>query len=306
MSFSITILGCGSAVPLIHRRPTAQFIEIEQRTILMDCGEGTQIQLRKFGVRFQNLDVICISHLHGDHYLGLPGLLQTLHLLGREKKLAIIGPPELEKMLAMHLSMGGSTLRYEIEFTATQAGNKQLVWEDKLIEVYSFPLKHKIPTTGFLFQEKEKPRKLLGDKVNFYGVPHYLRNEIKLGADFQTENGELIPNSKLTTNPPPSYSYAFCSDTAYFPELVDFLPQGINLLYHEGSFLEQDLDKAKQTQHSTAQEAGKMAKLLGVDKLVIGHFSARYKDLEPFQKEAEIHFNNVVLAKDGLVILPTE
>ncbi|MFT5337998.1 MAG: ribonuclease Z [Sphingobacteriales bacterium] len=302
MSIKIKVLGCGSAIPLLGRRPTSQYIQIDQFEVLLDCGEGTQIQLRKMGVRFQNIHAICITHLHGDHYLGLPGLLQTLHMLGRRKPLVLVGPVGTWEMLGLHLNIGNTNLNYPVEFICTQSEKPEIVWETPLFTIKSIPLKHKIPTTGFFIEEKIKPRKLIVEKVQFYEVPHYLRNAIKQGADFEMEDGRVIENAKLTRDPLPSFNYFFCTDTAFFPDLKNHLPTGISLLYHESSFLEEDKEKAEATRHSTAKQAGSMAKILEVKQLLLGHYSARYKRTDKHLEEAKTEFENTTLSFDGYEI----
>ena len=302
MSFELQILGCGSAVPTVQRFPTSQVLNIQENYILIDCGEGAQMQMRRFGVKLQKIDHIFISHLHGDHYLGLSGYLQTLHMLGREKTIHIYGPSELEKLVLDHFKIPGAELRFKINFTPTQATGKHCLLERKNFTVHSFPLKHTVPTTGFLFTEKAKSKsynKRMGDS---YGVPTYWINRIKEGQDYVAEDGEVIPNEKLTLPAPPSYSYAFCSDTAFIDSLAkDIAP--VDMLYHEATFLEREKSRAKSTLHSTAQTAAKQAALCGAKKLILGHFSARYPKTEAFITEAQPHFSGeIIIAEDGLVV----
>jgi ribonuclease Z len=302
MSFELQILGCGSAVPTVQRFPTSQVLNIQENYFLIDCGEGAQMQMRRFGVKLQKIDHIFISHMHGDHYLGLSGYLQTLHMLGREKTIHIYGPCELEPLVLDHFKIPGAELRFKINFTPTQAIGKNCLLDRKNFTVHSFPLKHTVPTTGFLFTEKAKRKtynKRMGDS---YGVPTYWINRIKEGQDYVAENGEIVPNEKLTFPAPPSYSYAFCSDTAF----IDSLPENIapiDILYHEATFLEREKDRAKSTLHSTAQTAAKQATKCRAKKLILGHFSARYPKTEAFISEAQPHFSEeIIIAEDGLLV----
>lgn len=300
MKFEVTILGSGSAVPTLRRNPTAQVVNVNEHFYLIDCAEGTQMQMRKFELGLQSIDHIFISHLHGDHYLGLPGYLQTLHLLGRTRKITIFGPEPLGKLIMDHFTITNSTPRYPIDFVATNQKH-ELIFETKTLEVWTIPLKHKVPTTGFLFREKPKLRNMIMSALKEYKIPVYWIQRIKEGQDLVQEDGTVIPNREMTTDPARSKSYAFCSDTAYHEEIVEYI-KGLDLLYHEASFLENLRDRATETQHSTAQDAAKIATMAGVKQLVIGHFSARYKDAEKFLAQAKPLFINTIAAEDGLVI----
>lgn len=303
MKMELQILGSGSAVPTLTRYPTSQVLNIQENYLLIDCGEGAQMQMRRFGVKMQRINHIFISHLHGDHYLGLSGYLQTLHLLGRDKAITIYGPPELEEIILSQFRSINAQLRYDIIFKPTQAKEKELLFENKLFEVYSFPLRHKIPTTGFYFVEKAKKRKYLPEQGEKHGVPYYWIDRIKQGANYEKEDGSIVENKILTTDADPSYSYAYCSDTAPFKELKDHLPSGIDLMYHEASFLNDKADRAKATLHSTAEGAGMQAQLCEVKKLILGHFSARYTHHQKFIQDAQIHFKGeTLLAEDGMLI----
>ncbi len=295
-------MGSGSAVPTLRRNPTAQVVNINEHYFLVDCAEGTQMQMRKYEIGLQSINQIFISHLHGDHYLGLPGYLQTLHLLGRTKVMTIFGPQALGKLIMDHFTITNSTPRFPIEFVAVDPKKSELIFEDKIAEVWSIPLKHKIPTSGFLFREKPKRRNLIPSSLKQYKVPTYWMHRLKEGQDFETEDGRIVPNHEFTLPPPRSKSYAFCSDTAYHPEIID-LVKDIDLLYHESSFLEILRQRANETLHSTAADAANIAKQANVRKLLIGHFSARYKDAEPFLEEACAIFPETIAAEDGLVII---
>jgi len=301
MSFDVTILGCGSASPTSYRNPSAQVVEVQDRTILIDCGEGTQVQIRKRKIRMQKINRILISHLHGDHYFGLIGLLSTFHLLGRENELHVYGPKDLENVIYTQLKASNTYLKYNLHFHYLNFKTKELLFEDARIQVHSFPMKHSIEVCGFLISEKAKPRKINRSAIDAFEVPVYQINAIKNGADYTMETGALVSNSKLTFNPTTSYSYAYCSDTAYFPEIVLSI-KNVDLLYHEATFTK-DLEKlAKQTKHSTAEQAALIAKQAEVKQLLIGHYSARYTNLDVLLDEAKTVFENTVLANDGLKI----
>lgn len=299
MSISLTILGCGSATPTTKHHPTAQFLEIAERFFLIDCGEGTQLQLRRFKLKFSKIDRILISHMHGDHYFGLIGLLSSFHLLGRKKKMTIIGPPDLERLLNLQFDLSGTRPVFPIEFIHTQTGERRLVWEDRRVEVWSFPLRHSIQTTGFLFREKRKPRKINRPACDRFEVPISAFNGIKEGKDFVTASGEVIPNETLTFDPPTPRTYAFLSDTAFSPENIPFLKE-VDLMYHESTFLKGDRALAERTVHSTTEDAAKMASGSKAGQLLIGHFSHRYEDETEYLREAEAIFPNTTLAHEGL------
>ncbi len=299
MSFEVTILGSGSAVPTLLRNPTAQLVNIQETYLLIDCGEGTQLQIRKFGKKLQKVSHIFISHLHGDHYLGLPGLLQTLHLLGRTKTITIYGPAPLQGLLEAHFAVGHSQLRFPIEYVVTSNKGKNLLLNAKHFQVYSVPLKHKVPTTGFLIQEKEKLRNVRKSAIIKHDIPTFWMQRIKEGKDFVKEDGEVIPNEEITLPPETTKSYAYCSDTAYLETLIPNI-DSVTVLYHEASFANTLKDRAIATQHSTAEEAGTIAKKAKVGKLIIGHFSARYKDETECLEEAKKVFKNTEAAYDGM------
>lgn len=301
MTFKVTILGSGSAVPTRDRNPTAQLINLHNTFILADCAEGTQLCLRENSIRLQKVDYILISHLHGDHFFGLPGLISTLHLLGRTKPITIFGPPGLEKAVMGMVEISRSHLRYPLKFMETQTERKELIIEHNTFEIHSFPLLHKVPTTGFLFVEKPKKRVYKPEIGEDYDIPHYWIDRIKQGQDYMDEDGKRVPNRLLTKDPEPPRSYAFCTDTAYFPKIATLI-QDVDLMYHEASFLKAEKKRALETRHSTAEDAAQIALVCNAKKLVLGHFSARYTNLEPFLDEAKPFFKNVVLAYDGMVI----
>jgi ribonuclease Z len=300
-TFELLILGSSAATPTSRRNPTAQLLNIAERYFLIDCGEATQIQLRKYKARFQSVDQIFISHLHGDHFLGLPGLISSMHLLGRQKPLTIFGPKELQDIIETINKYSETVLNYPLHFVHTQTNEKRKIWEDEKVEVYSIPLKHRIPTTGFLFQEKPLPRNIDKYKLEKLQVSFSEIHKLKQGLDALDNNGNLIKNSDLTCDPPRVRSYAFCSDTKFFKELASHI-QGVDLLYHESTFLNDKKERAKQTFHSTATQAAQMANLCQAKQLMLGHFSARYDSLDLFLSEAKPIFENTILAIEGLQI----
>lgn len=299
MDFSVQILGCGSALPTVDTHQSAQVVEVGQDLFLIDCGEGTQVELRRNKVKIQKISQVFISHLHGDHFFGLVGLLSTMHLLGRKKKLEIYGPAGLKEIVLVQFKTAGSYLSFEMEFHEILSAD-QLLFESKYCTVRSLPLKHRVTCYGFLVQQKPGPRKLIPAALLKHKVPNHARKSITEGADFIKESGERIANSELSNEPAQTASYAYCSDTAYCEDLIPFI-KGLDLLYHEATFLEQDRKRAKTTFHSCAKDAAKIARLAGVKKLILGHMSNRYKDLNCFVEEAMEEFNDVSLAEEGKI-----
>ena len=299
-TFELLILGSSAATPTVNRNPTAQLLNIAERFFLIDCGEGTQMQLRKYKARFQSINHIFISHLHGDHFYGLPGFLASMHLLGRKNELIVYGPNELEEVITMIHKHSDTYLSYPIKFIHTQHLTKQLIFEDEKVEVYSLPLKHRIAATGFLFKEKSLPRNIDKFKLEKLNVSFAEIHKLKQGFDAIDNDGNLIKNSQLTIDPPKQRSYAFCSDTKFFEELAQDI-KDVELLYHESTFLEDKKDRAKQTFHSTAKQAAQMAVLANAQQLILGHFSARYGNLEEFLDEAKPIFANTELAIEGKI-----
>ena len=297
MNFKVHILGCGSALPTLQRNPTAQYINLQERHLLIDCGEGTQLQLRKHKIKFSKIDYIFISHLHGDHYLGLMGLLSSLHLLGRKKPLSLYGPKNLNELLLTHFKYSGTFLCYKVDFHEVDPIKSTILIEDNVFKVTSIPLSHKIECTGFLIEEKEKLRSINKDSILKYNIPIENFHSLKMGEDLVI-NKEVIENKLLTIHPPKPRSYAFCSDTKYKESIAEII-FNVDLLYHEATFLENRRDRANKTYHSTAIDAANIAKLSNAKKLLLGHYSARYNDLSEFEKEAKTIFNNVVAVKDG-------
>jgi len=303
MSLKLTILGCHSATPRSFANPTAQYLEINDRGFLIDCGEGTQTQLRKYKIKFSQIKHIFISHLHGDHIYGLIGLISSFGLLSRQTDLHIFAPKELEGLITMQLSITKSWVSFPIIFHPLTSKNSELIFEDKKVEVHTIPLKHRIYTNGFLFKEKSKDRKLNMKTIKEHpqiALCDY--HKIKKGYDFTGAEGEIIPNSELTFDPPKILQYAFCSDTAYSKKIIPLIRE-VDLLYHESTFLEDNKALAKLTRHSTALEAATIAKEAGVKKLILGHYSSRYKNEALFLSEASQVFSHVELAEQGKVFI---
>ncbi|WP_343604478.1 ribonuclease Z [Fluviicola sp.] len=298
MSFEIRILGSGAALPTSLRNPTSQYVQCNDRHILIDCGEGTQVQLRKYHAHIQKINHILISHLHGDHFFGLVGLLSSLHLLGRDKGLTIYGPQELEQIIRLQLEVGGAKLGFELNFVPLNGNEHKLIFEDKLIEIWTFPLRHRVPTNGFVIREKIKERKLNAERFQEAGLSLTLIPKLKQGLDVVLDSGETICYEEYTYPQKPSKSYAYCSDTIFDERIVEYIRE-VDLLYHEATFLNDKLDRAKQTFHSTAEQAATIAKEARVGKLLLGHLSARYETGEKHLEEASGVFENVVVVEDG-------
>ena len=298
--FEIHILGCGSALPTTRHNASAQVVRIGNKQFMIDCGEGTQIQLRKYHIHFSFINHIFISHLHGDHCFGLIGLISTFGLLGRTAPLHIYADPNLEQLMKPQIEFFCKGMKYPLFFHGIDATKHQVIYEDNTITVESLPLRHRMPCCGFLFREKPKKRHLIGDAVNFYNIPAYMRQAIKDGADYTTPEGETIPNSRLTKDADPSRSYAYCSDTAPCDNREAL--EGVDLLYHEATFADSEKERAAQTFHSTARQAAQAASDAGAKRLLIGHYSSRYDTPETLLKEArEIH-PATIAANEGDII----
>lgn len=297
MSLKLTILGFNSAIPKKKSAPTAQLLEISNRHFLIDCGEGTQVQLRKAKAKFSKINHIFISHLHGDHVFGLIGLISTLQLLGKETPLYIFGPKGLKDFIMNQLVHTQSNCSFALNFKELNGSESELIFEDDKVEVFTIPLNHRIYTNGYLFREKSKNRKLNIEAVKKYPeIDTCDYQNLKNGRDFQLLSGEMIPNELLTFPAEKSYSYAFCSDTRYKPDIVSII-QDVDLLYHEATFLEDLKEMADYTGHSTAKEAAMIAKSANAGKLVLGHFSNRYKNPEVMLEEARPVFENTYIPK---------
>ncbi len=301
MKFELTVLGSGSALPRLDRKPSAHLLNVQEHYFLIDCGEGTQLELKRYGVKFQRIHHIFITHLHGDHYLGLMGLLSTLHLLGREEELHIHGPEALEDIISHQMDRTGTTLRFQLRFHPVPKGRDELLFENEALEIRAFPLYHRSVCNGFRFDEKPKLRKIRKEKLQEYDIPVQERPKLKEGKDVLDRNGKTVRCEELTDPPPPSHSYAYCSDTAYFGELPQYV-QDVDLLFHDATFLEDLRERARETFHSTALDAARTAKEGKVGRLLLGHFSARYRDLGAFREEAAQLFPAAILAQDGMRI----
>lgn len=297
MTFEVTILGSNSALPAHGRHPTAQVLNHHDKLFLLDCGEGTQIQLSANKIRRSKINDIFISHLHGDHYYGLPGLLTSYHLLKRSEPLHLYCPKGLQEILSLHFKYSDTRLVYDLVVHETDCSAPQLIYENKDLTVTTIPMKHRIECCGFLFREKAKERVVIPVQLEKYHVPVTLIKDIKAGKDIEL-NGQLIPNHELTLDPLPPRSYAFCSDTLHTMDFLDQV-QSANLLYHEATFMEESAARAALTFHSTARQAAMLAEKARVKKLLIGHFSAKYENLQFLLDEAKAVFRDTDLAIEG-------
>ena len=297
MSAKLHIIGSGSALPTKNHFPTSQVLELREKQYMIDCGEGTQIRMSQMGLKTTRLGHVFISHLHGDHCFGLIGMISTFGMLKRTADLHIHAHPDLERLLTPLLNYFCTDISFKIEFHPIDPSINQLIFEDRSIEVYTIPLKHRVPTCGFLFQEKPGLRHIKRDMIDFYNVPVSKIGKIKLGEDFITDEGETILNETFTLPPTPTLKFAFCSDTAYSESIIPII-RDADLLYHEATFAESELVRARQTMHSTARQAADIAKKANVKKLILGHFSARYISKNILLKEAKEVFENTELADD--------
>jgi ribonuclease Z len=297
-NFELTILGCSSAIPTSTRNPTAQLLNIAERFFLIDCGEGTQIQLRKYKIKFQRINHIFISHLHGDHYLGLMGLLSSMHLLGRNTELHLYCPAELHEILEVQYKHSQTRLNYTIIYHYHTYENNAVLFEDEKVEVRSVILNHRIPCSGFIFKEKPLPGNISKEIIQKYKLTVEEIVHLKNGSDLTLEDGTVVPNNLIISHKMAPRSYAFCSDTIYDESIIPFI-KDTDLLYHEATFLHEMIDRAKQTYHTTSLQAGTIAKKANVKKLMIGHYSARYKDIEPLVLEARQVFGATIPAIEG-------
>lgn len=298
LPFQVLILGSGSAIPEKGKNHSAQLVIYNSKYFLIDCGEGTQISLRKYNISIQKIDHIFISHLHGDHYLGLAGLIFSMNLLGREKKLIVYGPEGLKTLIDLHFELAKSRCSFELVFVITNSKDVNELLKEDDVSVTSFPVKHKIPTTGFVIKAGSDRRKLISEEIERHNVPKHLRAGIAKGRDFKSESGEVISNQQLTLNPLPYRIYAYCADALFRLKITEYF-KNADLVYHEASFLKADEKKAKEVMHSTAEQAAKLAKESNCKKLLIGHFSNKYKDDEAFLKEARLIFKETYKAEEG-------
>ncbi len=296
--FNITILGNGSAVPTSFQHPTSQLVSYDNKHFMVDCGEGTQMQMITFKTGHKNINHIFISHLHGDHYFGLIGLVNTFHLFGRTIPLHIYAPSEIKDIVEIQLAASKTTLRYPLVYHALEDTLDKPLYEDNKLQVYHFPLNHRIPAYGFLFKEKSGELKLKKSFVAEFNPSIEQMHAVKQGIDFETETGERIANRSITIPPPSPRSYAFCSDTAYFEDVIPFIEK-VDLLYHEATFDNSQEELAKDKYHSTAAQAALIAKKSGAHKLLLGHYSARFSDKAHLLTEARAVFSNTVLSVEG-------
>ena len=294
----LTILGCYAATPRTISNPTSQVLEIKNRVFLIDCAEGTQVQLRKSKVKFSKINHIFISHLHGDHFYGLVGLISTFMLLNRESDLTVYGPKGIKEIILLQLRASGSYTGYNLYFHELESNESETIFEDDRVVVKTIPLNHRIYTNGFLFQEKNIERKLNVEAVENYEIDKVYFNKIKYGGDITLDNGTIIPNSELTFDPQVAKSYAFCSDTMYDESIIPLI-ENVDYLYHESTFLESEAHLSERTMHSTAKQAATIALKAKVKHLILGHYSTRYGNIEYFKIEAQTIFPNVLLADDG-------
>lgn len=299
--FELYILGCGSALPTTRHFPTSQILNVRDKLFMIDCGEGAQLQFRKSRLKFSRLNHIFISHLHGDHCFGLPGLISTLNLLGRTAELHIHSPQGLEELLKPMIDFFNHQMTFSVVFHAFDTKEPSLVYEDRSLTVTTIPLRHRMPTCGFLFTEKPRPNHIIREMIDFYQIPVYELNRIKNGADYVTPKGDVIPNSRLTRPSDSPRSYAYCSDTLPQASVVEQV-RGADLLFHEATFIEEDAVRAKETFHATASQAASIAREAGVKRLLIGHFSARYDNEELLLEQARAVFPETLLAKETLCV----
>lgn len=297
-TLKLTILGCYAATPRTFTNPTSQVLDINNRLFLIDCGEGTQVQLRKNKVKFSRINHIFISHLHGDHFFGLVGLISTFSLLNRTTDLNIYGPKGIKEIIKLQLRLSNSWTNYGLYFHELESLESEIIFEDHKVVVKTIPLKHRVYTNGFLFQEKIGERKLNIEAVQKYAIDTCYYQNIKNGRDITLDDGSVILNEDLTFEPIPAMSYAFCSDTVYNEDILPII-SNVDVLYHESTFLQSEENLAKKTLHSTAKEAALIALKANAKQLVLGHYSTRYESIEMFKQEAETVFPNVLLGDDG-------
>lgn len=299
MSLKLTILGCHSATPRLNANPTAQFLEIKNHSFLIDCGEGTQVQLRRYHLKFSKIKHIFISHLHGDHIFGLVGLVSTFRLLNRTQELHVYGPKGIKEIVTLQLKLSNSWTHYPLLFHELTSEKSEVIFEDDSVEVHTIPLNHRIYTNGFLFKEKLGVRKLnMAEILKHNEIEVCDLQNLKNGRDFTLKNGSILSNKSLTLEPSRPLSYAFCSDTCYYPEIIPQI-KNVDCLYHETTFLKDKEDLAFQTKHSTAEQAANIAKEAEVKQLIVGHYSGRYKNKDLFLMEAKTVFENCLLAIEG-------
>ena len=298
--FKIHILGCGSALPTLKHNASSQLIEMRGKCFMVDCGEGAQMQFRRSHIHFSKLNAIFISHMHGDHCFGLMGLLSTLGMLGRTSKLRIYAPKDYELLFRQQVEFFMQTMEYEMEMIPVDTEKQQVIYEDHSLTVETVPLQHRVPCCGFIFREKPTLPHIRRDMIDYYGIPVSQINNIKNGADWTNEDGDIIPNARLVQPADSPRSYAYCSDTRFVPGLKEKV-KGVTVLYHESTYTSDQEDRAKIYYHSTARQAATIAAGAGVGTLLLGHYSARYNDEQVLLEEAKAVFPNSVLSQEGMV-----
>lgn len=298
--FKIHILGCGSALPTLKHNASSQLIEMRGKCFMVDCGEGAQMQFRRSHIHFSKLNAIFISHMHGDHCFGLMGLLSTLGMLGRTSKLRIYAPKDYEPLFRLQVEFFMQTMEYEMEMIPVDTEKQQVIYEDHSLTVETVPLQHRVPCCGFIFREKPTLPHIRRDMIDYYGIPVSQINNIKNGADWTNEDGDIIPNTRLVQPADSPRSYAYCSDTRFVPGLKEKV-KGVTVLYHESTYTSEQEDRAKIYYHSTARQAATIAAGAGVGTLLLGHYSARYNDEQVLLEEAKAVFDHSILSQEGMV-----
>lgn len=298
--FKIHILGCGSALPTLKHNASSQLIEMRGKCFMVDCGEGAQMQFRRSHIHFSKLNAIFISHMHGDHCFGLMGLLSTLGMLGRTSKLRIYAPKEYATLFRQQVEFFMQTMEYEMEMIPVDTEKQQVIYEDHSLTVETVPLQHRVPCCGFIFREKPTLPHIRRDMIDYYGIPVSQINNIKNGADWTNEDGDVIPNARLVQPADSPRSYAYCSDTRFVPGLKEKV-KGVTVLYHESTYTAEQEDRAKIYYHSTARQAATIAAGAGVGTLLLGHYSARYNDEQVLLEEAKAVFDHSILSQEGMV-----
>lgn len=299
--FEVTVLGCGSALPTVKHNGSGMVVNIREKYFLVDCAEGTQVELRRNRIHLNRLFTVFISHLHGDHCFGLMGLISTLGLLGRTAPLHVYGPQDIDTLFQPLIDYHCNGMTYEVVFHPIDTHQNICIYEDRSLQVFSIPLKHRIRCCGYYFKEKELSRHILKDAIEKYAIPISQINNVKAGLDFVMPNGDVIKNELITTPPTPARSFAYCSDTVFRPEIAEMM-KGVDLLYHEATFAESEKQLCSKVYHSTAKQAAEIARLAGAKQLMLGHYSSRYDDESILLKEASEVFENTILAKEGLVV----
>lgn len=294
----VTILGNNSALPAFGRHPTAQAVQVWGQVLLLDCGEATQIQMQRYGIRWRNMQHIFISHMHGDHYFGLPGLINSMSLLGRVAPLHLYAPPELWPIIEQIQGVAETVLTYPFHFHPLTPGVAETLVDNEYFSVSCFPVEHRIPCHGFLIESKTRGRKILPDKCRENEIPRYFYDRLKQGEDYEKQDGTVVKNEWVTTEGLPPKKYAYCADTLFTDSFLPHI-QGADTVYHECTYLEKDAEKAAARFHSTARQAAELAKMAGTKQLLLGHYSSKYRDLEPFVEEAKLVFPHVTASVEG-------